>query len=133
MIPQASMGPSPAEGRKGVEGSSALPKAELTGSLGRPKNRITFHLTLHRTFILSLPLADRRDWLQTVAQSAGTSWFLYFGRKKTRAFLTENPDTLKHGNCSCFCKTLILYGYSISDAPLKVKTRLRAPSGLTHE
>ena len=35
----------------------------------------------------------------------------------------ESPDTLKHGYCACFSKALLLYSYSIADAPQKVKTR----------
>lgn len=43
--------------------------------------------------------------------------------KKPALSQWENSDTLKHGYHACFCKTLILYGYSIADAPQKVKTR----------
>lgn len=43
--------------------------------------------------------------------------------KKPALSQWENPDTLKHGYCACFRKALILYGYSIADAPQKVKTR----------
>ncbi len=51
-----------------------------------------------------------------------TSWYAArFARKKARAFPKENPDTLKHGNCSRLRKALILYGYNIPDALPQVK------------
>ena len=74
-IPPASVVPSPAEGRRRVEGSPALPEAELAGSLDRPGNRITFHLILHGKSSFSLPLAVGGDWSPPVAQSARSCYF----------------------------------------------------------
>ena len=48
---------------------------------------------------------------------------LLLDAKKPAPSQWENSDTLKHGYCACFRKALILYGYSIADAPQKVKTR----------
>ena len=82
-FPLASMVPSPAEERRRVEGSSALPEAELAGSLDRPGDRISFHSILHGKSSISLPLAVGGDWSPPVAQSAGSA---AFGHKKARAF-----------------------------------------------
>lgn len=48
---------------------------------------------------------------------------LLLDAKKPALSQWENPDTLKHGYCACFRGTLLLYGYSIADAPQKVKPR----------
>ena len=74
-FPLASMVPSPAEERRRVEGSSALPEAELADSQGRPGDRISFHLNLHRKSSISLPLAVGGDWSPSVAQCAGSCYF----------------------------------------------------------
>lgn len=120
-FPPASVVPSPADGRRGVEGSPALPEAELAGSLDRPENRISFHLILHRKSSYSLPLAVGGDWSPPVARRAGSCYFR--AQKKPALSQWENPDTLKHGYCACFSKALLLYGYSIADALRKVKPR----------
>lgn len=73
-IPPASVGPSPAAGRHMLEGSSAMPEAELTGSLDRSENRISFHLILHRKSSSSLPLAVGGDWSPSVARRAGSCY-----------------------------------------------------------
>lgn len=46
---------------------------------------------------------------------------LLLDAKKSALSRWENPDTLKHGYCACFSKALLLYGYSMADAPQKVK------------
>ncbi len=122
MSPLASMGPSPAEGRREVEGSSALPKAELAGSLDRPGSQISIHSFLHNMLPFFFTWRPERTSPRP-PRKRRTSWYsARFERKKARAFPNgENPDTSKHGNCSCLRKALILYGYSIPDAPLKVK------------
>lgn len=48
---------------------------------------------------------------------------LLLDAKKPALSQWENPDTLKHGYCACFRGALLLYGYSIADAPKKVKPR----------
>lgn len=65
-----------------MEGSSALSEAELAGSLVRPGNRISFHLTLHKAFSFPLPLADGNDWFLSVARCAGRC--LILDAKKAR-------------------------------------------------
>lgn len=130
-----------------MEGGPALPEAELTGSLDRPKNRILIHLILHRAFSFHLPLTVGGDWSPPAAQCARRRpilgakkpeneithvfrrnrtmiHFIYpapGGAKKPVPSQWENPDTLKHGYCACFRKALLLYGYSIADALRKVK------------
>ena len=47
---------------------------------------------------------------------------LLLDTKKPAPSQWENSDTLKHGYYTCFRKALILCGYSIADAPQKVKT-----------
>ncbi len=48
---------------------------------------------------------------------------LLLDTKKPAPSQWENSDTLKHGYCACLCNALLLYGYSIADAPQKVKLR----------
>lgn len=117
--PPASMGPSPAAGRKGVEGGSALPKAEPAGSLDRPGNRITFYQILH-SHLLSFTLGrlggqgpDRCAWRRVP---------LAFGRKKARIFPNGKTRTLSNTKTVLIlCETLILYTYSITDASREIK------------
>ena len=82
-FPPASVVPSPAEGRRKCEGSPALPEAELAGSLGRPGNRITFHLVLHSESSFFYPW---RAGVTGPLPLRGAPGPVTFGRKKARAF-----------------------------------------------